>query len=475
MPPHRDLGSLRVAVGGVEADPRRQHPSRSRVRRRPRGRRGAARRVHPVRPKRSPRRAGHPPRRLQHDPGRSRDAAASRFGRRRRSPRRRPGGSARRRHLPRIPGTPGWSTDRPPPRVARVRRRLGGDRPHLPRGSLPLRSLPPPRHAPARRPVAGGSPVTTTTPTIRLRRVTKRFGGVAAVEALDLEVPRGELCGVLGPNGAGKSTTIRMIMSIIHPDSGELEVLGASALEAKDRIGYLPEERGLYRKMRVGDFLFYIARLKGLRRREARRRPEAWLDRLELPGVLRRRCEELSKGMQQKVQFAAAVLHEPELLILDEPFSGLDPVNVRTLSRAFREIHAAGTTILYSTHLMSQAEALCDRVVIVDRGRKILDESMTSIRARFDPRTLVATPFDAADLARAAGELGAIPGVESTSTQGGEVSMHLAPDASPERTLAAAAAAIPLRAVRLRQVSLDDVFVDLVGRRPDPESSEAAS
>lgn len=317
--------------------------------------------------------------------------------------------------------------------------------------------------------------MTISTPTIRLRRVTKRFGGVAAVEALDLEVPRGELCGVLGPNGAGKSTTIRMIMSIIHPDSGELEVLGASALEAKDRIGYLPEERGLYRKMRVGDFLFYIARLKGLPRREARRRPEAWLDRLELPGVLRRRCEELSKGMQQKVQFAAAVLHEPELLILDEPFSGLDPVNVRTLSRAFREIHASGTTILYSTHLMSQAEALCDRVVIVDRGRKILDESMTSIRARFDPRTLVATPFDAADLRRAAGELGAIPGVESTSTQGGEVSMHLAPDASPERTLAAAAAAIPLRAVRLRQVSLDDVFVDLVGRRPDPESSEAAS
>jgi len=311
--------------------------------------------------------------------------------------------------------------------------------------------------------------------TIRLRGVTKRFGGVAAVESLDLEVPRGELCGVLGPNGAGKSTTIRMIMSIIHPDSGELSVLGGSALEAKDRIGYLPEERGLYRKMRVGEFLFYVARLKGLPRREARRRPEAWLDRLELPGVMRRRCEELSKGMQQKVQFAAAVLHDPELLILDEPFSGLDPVNVRTLSRAFREIHESGTTILYSTHLMSQAEALCDRVVIVDRGRKILDESMISIRARFDPRTLVATPFDPADLSRAAGELGAIPGVESTSMQAGEVSMHLAPDASPERTLAAAAAALPLRAVRLRQVSLDDVFVDLVGRRPDPESSEAAS
>ncbi|MCH8165556.1 MAG: ATP-binding cassette domain-containing protein, partial [Planctomycetes bacterium] len=158
---------------------------------------------------------------------------------------------------------------------------------------------------------------------ITLRGVNKSFGSTHAVRKLDLDVPRGSLCGFLGPNGAGKTTTIRMIMSIIYPDSGSIEVLGGNALKSKDRIGYLPEERGLYRKMRVGEFLQYLTKLKGVRRRDLSTYIQQWLERIDLPDVYRKKCEELSKGMQQKVQFLAAILHEPELLILDEPFSGL--------------------------------------------------------------------------------------------------------------------------------------------------------
>ncbi|MCZ6543106.1 MAG: ATP-binding cassette domain-containing protein, partial [Planctomycetota bacterium] len=190
---------------------------------------------------------------------------------------------------------------------------------------------------------------------ITLRGVNKSFGSTHAVRQLDLDVPRGSLCGFLGPNGAGKTTTIRMIMSIIYPDSGSIEVLGGNALKSKDRIGYLPEERGLYRKMRVGEFLQYLTKLKGVRRRDLSTYIQRWLERIDLPDVYRKKCEELSKGMQQKLQFLATILHEPDLLILDEPFSGLDPVNMRLVRDLIREQHEAGRTIIFSTHVMHQA------------------------------------------------------------------------------------------------------------------------
>src|SRR6187549_1392463 len=181
---------------------------------------------------------------------------------------------------------------------------------------------------------------------LELKRVRKTFGTTVAVEGMDLAVPRGALYGVIGPNGAGKTTCIRMIMSILFPDQGELSVLGhRSALDAKDRIGYLPEERGVYRKMRVGTFLAYIGRLKGLTADEAATRARALLERVGLPGVERKRCEELSKGMLQRVQIAAAIIHRPDLLILDEPFSGLDPVSVRLLREMVLEEHRRGATI----------------------------------------------------------------------------------------------------------------------------------
>ncbi|NBQ14495.1 MAG: ATP-binding cassette domain-containing protein, partial [Proteobacteria bacterium] len=249
-----------------------------------------------------------------------------------------------------------------------------------------------------------------TTAAVRLSSVRKRFGKTEAVRGMDLVVPEGSLTGFIGPNGAGKSTTIRMIMSIIHPDEGSVEVLGSDAIAAKDRIGYLPEERGLYRRMRVTEFLKYMATLKGVPSAGLGARVHAWLERVQLAEAARKRCQELSKGQQQKIQFIASVIHDPDLIILDEPFSGLDPVNARLLNRLIRDLHAQGRTIIFSTHVMHQAEQLCDRIILINRGEKILDASMPEIHRRFDPRTVLVEPssHDPAEAARLAG----LPGVQ---------------------------------------------------------------
>ena len=300
-------------------------------------------------------------------------------------------------------------------------------------------------------------------PTIRLQDVQKRFGGTHAVRGVSLQVERGSVCGFLGPNGAGKSTTIRIIMSIILPDAGTVEVLGGSALDAKDRIGYLPEERGLYRKMRVAEFLRFMARLKGLGRAEADRRIGSWLERLDLPGVSRKRCMELSKGMQQKVQVIASVLHDPALLILDEPFSGLDPVNARVLAREIRAMRDAGTTILFSTHQMRAAEDLCDRVLLIHRGEKLLDETLAEIHRRFDPRTLLAEPMG--DRAQAEAAARGLDGVASSAwhAESRALLVQLREGADPQDAMRRLLQACPMRRVELRRVSLDEVFVRLVG------------
>jgi len=313
---------------------------------------------------------------------------------------------------------------------------------------------------------------------IRIEGARKQFRETVAVRSLDLEIPRGSLCGFLGPNGAGKSTTIRMLMSIIHPDAGRISVLGGSALDAKDRIGYLPEERGVYRKMKVGEFLRFVGRLKGLGRRDADRRAHAWLTRLELAEVLPKRCEELSKGMQQKVQFVAAVIQSPELLILDEPFSGLDPVNARLMSSVVREISASGATILFSTHQMSQADQLCDRIVLIAKGEKILDANREEIAARFDPRTIVVEPLPGAaqngSLDAFERALGAIDGVDAVTWDAPQrtASLTLRPGADVQRVMAAAAQAAPIRSIELSRVTLDDVFVQLVGGTPPSDGGE---
>jgi ABC-2 type transport system ATP-binding protein len=295
---------------------------------------------------------------------------------------------------------------------------------------------------------------------ISLNGVTKTFGSTTAVRDLDLSVPAGALYGFIGPNGAGKTTSLRMIMSMLFPDRGEISVLGhRSALEAKDRIGYLPEERGVYRKMKVGAFLHYMAQLKGVADGDAPQRMRTWLDRVELQGVHDKKCEELSKGMQQKVQLIAALLHQPDLLILDEPFSGLDPVNVRLLRDLILAEHHRGATILFSTHIMAQAEELCDHIVMLHRGRKVLDESLTSIRRRHDPRAIRFEPFlPEADVA----PLRAIPGVASVAAEGAGYRIDLAPGGDPAATLGAIAQTVPPSRIELQRPSLEDVFVSLV-------------
>jgi ABC-2 type transport system ATP-binding protein len=295
---------------------------------------------------------------------------------------------------------------------------------------------------------------------IDLRAVTKTFGPLTAVEQLDLTIPRGALYGFIGPNGAGKTTTIRMIMSILLPDAGELRVLGLpSALEAKDRIGYLPEERGVYRKMKVAAYLAYIARLKGVPERGLRARVYAAIERIGLVGVESKRCEELSKGMSQKIQFLAAIIHEPDLVILDEPFSGLDPVSTRLLREQILAEHRRGATVLFSTHVMPQAEEICDHVVMIHRGKKMLDDPVSTILQPHDSRALRFEPLDRrADVAA----VRALPGVERCSAAEGGYEVALREGADPAHVMQSVIAAVPVARIELKRPSLEDVFISIV-------------
>src|SRR5437879_1577235 len=220
-------------------------------------------------------------------------------------------------------------------------------------------------------------------PTLVLNHVTKSFGEFAAVSDLSLQVRPGRVFGLIGPNGAGKTTTIRMIVNITVPDSGRVELFGQPMSTAlQDRIGYLPEERGLYKRMRIGEQLRFFAELKDLRGAEAEKRIDAWLKKLDLSSWKEKRTKELSKGMQQKVQFITAVIHEPDLVILDEPFSGLDPVNVELMRETILEQKAAGKTIILSTHKMEIAEKLCEDLFLINKTSKVMDESLRDMWLR---------------------------------------------------------------------------------------------
>jgi ABC-2 type transport system ATP-binding protein len=232
---------------------------------------------------------------------------------------------------------------------------------------------------------------------VRLEGVTKSFGGHTAVSELDLEVPRGTVYGFLGPNGSGKTTTIRMVMGILLPDRGRVELLGgAPGVRGNDRVGYLPEERGVYRKMKVLDFLGFLGEIRGLKRGKALQEAKIWLERLDLLEWADKKVQDLSKGMQQKVQFVGTILHDPELLILDEPFSGLDPINQEVLEEIVREFQSRGTTILFSTHLMDHAERLCERVCLISKAKKVLDADLKELK-RKERKGLVAVEFEGDD------------------------------------------------------------------------------
>jgi ABC-2 type transport system ATP-binding protein len=289
---------------------------------------------------------------------------------------------------------------------------------------------------------------------IRLRGVSKSFGTFRAVSALDLEIPRGSIYGLLGPNGSGKTTSIRMIMGILGPDEGTVTLFGDDPGETRRRrVGYLPEERGLYRKMKVLDHLIFLARIRGVDGKVARARALEWLERLGLLDRAGKRVEDLSKGMQQKVQFIGTVLHDPELLILDEPFSGLDPINQDVLESIVREFHAKGTTILFSTHLMEQAERMCERVALISHSRKVLDGEVATLR-RNESQGTIALEFD--------GEGRWIDGPDLLSVERtpGKARVQVRPGAQPRDLLARAAASGELlRRFEIEEPRLHEIFV----------------
>ena len=292
---------------------------------------------------------------------------------------------------------------------------------------------------------------------LELTDVSKRYARTVAVDRLSLAVPRGAIYGLLGPNGAGKTTTIRMVMRITLPDSGEIR-LGGRIIDddVREAIGYLPEERGLYRRMKVLDQLAYLGEVRGLARPEARRRAGEWLEKLGLTPKADARVEELSKGMQQKVQFAGAVIHSPEFLILDEPFTGLDPIATRQLKDELLAMAAAGTTVLLSTHVLPQAEELCDHICLINRGRPILQGALAEVRGRFVKPALkvVSAASDA--------ELAAVPGVAAVRQGDGGRIVELADGTAASAVIRALAAALPLDAVAPLAETLEDIFLRAV-------------
>jgi ABC-2 type transport system ATP-binding protein len=297
---------------------------------------------------------------------------------------------------------------------------------------------------------------------VRLRGVSKSFGSFRAVSELDLTIPRGSIYGILGPNGSGKTTTIRMIMGILGADKGTVSLFDGEPNDARrQRVGYLPEERGLYRKMKILDHLVFLARIRGIDSQAARQRALTWLERLELADRAQKRVEDLSKGMQQKVQFIGTVLHEPELLILDEPFSGLDPINQDVLESIVREFHAAGTTIVFSTHLMDQAERMCERVCLMAYSRKVLDGDLITLR-RNESDGIIALGFEGT------GEWIDGPEILSVSRSPGRARVQLRPGSDPRDLLARAVRFGSLiRRFEVVEPRLHEIFVRHAGRGVD--------
>ncbi|MFZ4605073.1 MAG: ABC transporter ATP-binding protein [Caulobacter sp.] len=298
---------------------------------------------------------------------------------------------------------------------------------------------------------------------LELSGVTKRYGDFTAVNDLSFSARRGKILGFLGPNGAGKTSTLRMVLGLVAPTSGAINVLGASDARAvRERIGFLPEERGLYRRMTPIDAIAFLGGLKGLPTGEGRRRGAAMLEAMGLGEAAKRQIRHLSKGMAQKVQLISAIVHEPELVILDEPFSGLDPVNQQALEAVIRDLADKGATVVFSTHVMQHAERLCDHVVLLARGAKVFDGSVTEARGHA-PRSLVLEgALDAAVVA-------ALPGVESVASEtlgdgGTRYTAALGKGASGQDALRAAlSGGHDITRFDMREPSLHDAFIALTG------------
>ncbi len=298
-----------------------------------------------------------------------------------------------------------------------------------------------------------------------IQNVTKTFGKHTAVDDLSLQVPAGTVYGFIGPNGSGKTTTLRMIMRILHPDSGEIEVLGGRMPEAaNDRIGYLPEERGLYKQMKVRDLLRFYADLKGMR--GSRPAVDEWLERLGLSSWATKKVAALSKGMSQKVQFIATVVAKPDLILLDEPFSGLDPVNAEVVREAILDLRREGATVIFSTHDMAVAEKMCDFIFMIFKGKKVLDGALESIQDTYGTDTLRVCLEGGNSLAQ-------IPGVTKVTDFGRWQELRLERGTDSQQLLAQLMARGRVRHFELGRPSLHDIFVRIAGGDMGEEAPHA--
>jgi len=301
---------------------------------------------------------------------------------------------------------------------------------------------------------------------LQVQDISKTYATVRAVDDLSFEVYAGEIFGLLGPNGAGKTTTIRMALDIIKPDAGQIAVLGGPMTEAKkERIGYLPEERGLYDDMTLTDTLLFLGQLKGLSRTEAQRRVEGQLKEVELWEARERKVEALSRGMRQKAQFVAATMHDPDLIIVDEPFSGLDPVNTRLIKDLIYRMRDRGAGVIMSTHQMHQVEEMCGRILLVNHGKRVLYGPLAEIRQRFSANVVEVG---------LRGEPVTVPGVEQiTAVENGSYRLLLEEGVPPEEVLQALVHAPELVVERFEHVetSLDEIFIRVVGRSIEEEGS----
>ena len=291
---------------------------------------------------------------------------------------------------------------------------------------------------------------------VEVHHILKAYGNRAAVNDVSFDVDQGEIFGLIGPNGAGKTTTIRMMMDIIKPDSGEIKVMGERLTEAsKNKIGYLPEERGLYKKMSVIDSILYFASLKGIDNQLARKRGEALLKRADLLSHQNKRIEELSRGMGQIVQLIITIIHEPDLIILDEPFSGLDPVNTQLLKDMIRDLKNKGKTIIMSTHLMNDIEELCDRLLMINKGRAVLYGGVAEVKSKYRNNAVLVEPV---------GELGVIAGVIEQHPHNGAIELKLDNETTPQMLLERLLKkGIVVNRFELSTPSLTEIFIKVVG------------
>jgi ABC-2 type transport system ATP-binding protein len=292
---------------------------------------------------------------------------------------------------------------------------------------------------------------------VELEAVTKAYESKVAVKELSLKVEAGQMFGLLGPNGAGKTSTIRMMMGITIPDSGRIRLFDEPfERKALERVGYLPEERGLYKKMKVVDQLVFFGRLHGLEADEARKRAKAWAERMEIADALDKKTEELSKGMQQKIQFIASLLHDPGLIVMDEPFSGLDPVNAVLVEKTLLELKAGGKAIIFSTHRMDQVEKLCDSICLVDNGRAVLAGRMREIKAAYERNRVVVEFEGSAEFLKS-------EEIAEAKNFSGHAEIRLKEHGNAQKLLQEASAAATIYRFELVEPSLEEIFIQTVG------------